>query len=116
MGARHRWILQDPSFSNISQKIYCSNISQKVNLLLLITVPDANYVITQGTGRLGIFEVLEVSQEIRKLIAEKSDAEVINKQAIKEGMQSMLDDALIKVQKGSTTIEEVIRVTKAESL
>ncbi len=67
-------------------------------------------------GRLGVFEVLEVSQEIRKLIAEKSDAEVINKQAIKEGMQSMLDDALIKVQKGSTTIEEVIRVTKAESL
>ena len=64
-------------------------------------------------GRLGVFEVLEVSQEIRKLIA---DAEVINKQAIKEGMQSMLDDALIKVQKGSTTIEEVIRVTKAESL
>ena len=67
-------------------------------------------------GRLGVFEVLEVSQEIRKLIAEKSDAEVINKQAIKEGMQSMLDDALIKVQKGNTTIEEVIRVTKAESL
>jgi len=31
-------------------------------------------------------------------------------------MRSMLEDALIKVQKGQTTIEEVIRVTKAESL
>lgn len=67
-------------------------------------------------GRLGVFEVLEVSQEIRKLIASKKDAEVINQQALKEGMQSMLEDAIIKVQKGLTTIEEVIRVTKAEAL
>lgn len=67
-------------------------------------------------GRLGVFEVLEVSTEIRKLIAEKADAEIINKEAINEGMASMLDDAMIKVQKGLTTIEEVIRVTKAEAL
>jgi type IV pilus assembly protein PilB len=67
-------------------------------------------------GRLGAFEVLEVSSEIRKLIASKSDAEVINNQAIKEGMRSMLEDAMIKVQKGQTTIEEVIRVTKTETI
>lgn len=67
-------------------------------------------------GRLGVFEVLEVSKEIRSLIAQKSDAEVINQQALKEGMRSMLDDAMIKVQKGLTTIEEVIRVTKSEAL
>lgn len=67
-------------------------------------------------GRLGVFEVLEVSKAIRLLIAQKSDAEVINQQAIKEGMRTMLDDALIKVQKGQTTIEEVIRVTKSEAL
>lgn len=67
-------------------------------------------------GRLGVFEVLEVSQEIRKLIASKADAEIINQQALQEGMQSMLEDAMIKVQKGLTTIEEVIRVTKAEAL
>lgn len=67
-------------------------------------------------GRLGVFEVLEVSAEIRKLIAAKSDADIINQQALREGMQSMLEDAMIKVQKGQTTIEEVIRVTKAEAL
>ncbi|KKU46448.1 MAG: Type II secretion system protein E [Microgenomates group bacterium GW2011_GWA2_46_7] len=67
-------------------------------------------------GRLGVFEVLEVTQSIRKLIAAKSDAELINQQALKEGMRSMLNDAMIKVQKGQTTIEEVIRVTKSESL
>lgn len=67
-------------------------------------------------GRLGVFEVLEVTKEIRKLITEKADADVINEQAEKEGMKTMLDDALTKVQKGLTTIEEVIRVTKAEAL
>lgn len=67
-------------------------------------------------GRLGVFEVLEVTKEIRKLIAAKADADLINTQAVKEGMQTMLDDALIKVQKGLTTIEEVIRVTKSEAL
>lgn len=67
-------------------------------------------------GRLGVFEVLEVSKEIRGLIAKKADAELINQQALKEGMRSMLEDAMIKVQKGETTIEEVIRVTKSEAL
>ncbi len=67
-------------------------------------------------GRLGVFEVLEVSKDIRRLIAEKADAEMINQQAIKEGMNSMLDDAMTKVQQGLTTIEEVIRVTKSEAL
>lgn len=67
-------------------------------------------------GRLGVFEILEVSKEIRRLIAEKADADLINQQAIKEGMTSMLDDAMTKVQQGLTTIEEVIRVTKSESL
>lgn len=67
-------------------------------------------------GRLGVFEVLEVTKSIRQLIAEKADADLINQQAIKEGMHSMLDDAMLKVQKGVTTVEEVIRVTKAENL
>ena len=71
---------------------------------------------TGYSGRLGVFEVLEVSKEIRRLISEKSDADAINKVAIDEGMNSMLDDGLEKVLKGLTTIEEVIRVTKVESL
>lgn len=71
---------------------------------------------TGYAGRLGIFEVLEVSKDIRKLIAERADSDVINKQAILEGMNTMLDDGIQKVKKGMTTIEEVMRVTKVESL
>lgn len=67
-------------------------------------------------GRLGVFEVLEVSKEIKRLISLNSDSDEINKQAIDEGMNSMLDDGLDKVKKGFTTIEEVLRVTKVENL
>ncbi len=71
---------------------------------------------TGYAGRLGIFEVLEVTKGIRKLITEKSDADVISQAAIKEGMRTMLDDGLQKVAEGGTTFEEVLRVTKIEAL
>ena len=67
-------------------------------------------------GRVGIFEVLEVSKEIRKLIVEKADSDLISQQARKEGMTTMLDDGLSKVIQGVTTIQEVLRVTKVETL
>lgn len=71
---------------------------------------------TGYSGRLGLFEVLEVTKEIRTLITAKNDSDVIVKRAIEEGMTTMLDDGLIKVSKGLTTLEEVLRVTKVESL
>jgi type IV pilus assembly protein PilB len=71
---------------------------------------------TGYTGRVGVFEVLEVSKEIRRLITERNDSDAINKAATDEGMTTMLDDGLDKVRKGLTTVEEVIRVTKVESL
>src|SRR4029077_15669427 len=49
---------------------------------------------TGYSGRLGIFEVLEVTNNIKKLIAEKADSDVIIKQAVVDGMNTMLDDGL----------------------
>jgi type IV pilus assembly protein PilB len=71
---------------------------------------------TGYSGRLGVFEVLEITKDMRKLVSEKADSEQINSLAVSEGMNTMLDDGLQKVLKGMTTIEEVIRVTKVESL
>lgn len=71
---------------------------------------------TGYSGRIGIYEVLEVTKEIKKLISEKHDSDVILKAAIQEGMNTMLDDGLEKVKRGITSIEEVLRVTKVESL
>ncbi len=71
---------------------------------------------TGYSGRIGIYEVLQVDNEVRKLIGEKNDSDVIRKKAIENGMTTMLDDGLQKVAKGITTLEEVMRVTKVEAL
>lgn len=71
---------------------------------------------TGYSGRVGVFEVLEVTKPIKKLIVEKADSDVIARKAKEEGMTTMLDDGLDKVAKGVTTIEEVLRVTKVEAL
>jgi type IV pilus assembly protein PilB len=63
-------------------------------------------------GRTGIFEVLEVSDEIRSLIEEKANGDEIEKQAIKEGMITMLIDGMDKVERGITTLDELLRVLK----
>ncbi|OGK55760.1 hypothetical protein A3J15_03760 [Candidatus Roizmanbacteria bacterium RIFCSPLOWO2_02_FULL_38_10] len=70
---------------------------------------------TGYSGRIGIFEVLEVSPNIKKMIVEKADSDVIIKAAIEEGMTTMLDDGIEKIAEGLTTIEEVLRVTKVQS-
>lgn len=67
---------------------------------------------TGYSGRIGIYEVMYVSEEIRRAIVNKSNAAAISDIATKEGMISMLEDGVVKVKMGMTTIEEVIRVTK----
>ena len=61
---------------------------------------------------MGIFEILEVSKEIAKLITEKASSEQIRQQAIKEGMLTLLEDGFAKAKNGVTSIEEILRVSK----
>lgn len=63
-------------------------------------------------GRVGIFEVLVMTESLKELIVRKVDASVLEEKAVDEGMKTMLEDGLDKVQRGITTIEEVLRVTK----
>lgn len=63
-------------------------------------------------GRLGVYEVLPVTDSIRKLINGGANAEEIEDEGVKEGMNTMLEDGIIKAVRGMTTIEEVVRVTK----
>ncbi len=62
-------------------------------------------------GRSGIYELLPVSSEIRRLIITRCDAQTIKDRAIKEGMVTLLEDGVSKALKGITTIEEVLRVS-----
>lgn len=63
-------------------------------------------------GRVGIYEVLNNTNTIQKLITGNATANQIQAQAINEGMITMQTDGLIKALRGETTIEEVLRVTK----
>lgn len=63
-------------------------------------------------GRTGIYEALGNSADIQKLITASATSDQIQNQAIKEGMLTMQADGLIKVLRGMSTIEEVLRVTK----
>ncbi|MBU1159753.1 GspE/PulE family protein, partial [Patescibacteria group bacterium] len=63
-------------------------------------------------GRTGIFEVMEVNDDIRPLIIQKASSDVIYKKAKETGMDSMLHDGVMKIFQGVTTLNEVIRVTK----
>ncbi|MGJ5199354.1 GspE/PulE family protein [Bradyrhizobium sp. HKCCYLRH1030] len=62
-------------------------------------------------GRLGIFEVLELNPEIRSLIQGTTDAAVIDRGAILNGMTTMLDDGIAKCRAGATSVAEILRVT-----
>ncbi len=62
-------------------------------------------------GRIGIHEVLEVTETIKELIVKNATSDDIEKQARKEGMVTMLEDGFIKAAQKITTIEEVLRVT-----
>lgn len=63
-------------------------------------------------GRVGIFEVLPVTDKIGHLILKRSPATEITKEAYAEGMISMKQDGYLKVLEGTTTVEEVLRVAE----
>ena len=62
-------------------------------------------------GRLGVFELLELTNELRELIGEKTDGSKIDAMAIRAGMTTMLDDGVAKCRDGLTSPAEILRVT-----
>lgn len=64
-------------------------------------------------GRIGIYEVLENTTDLQKLIVGNATSDVIQNQAIKGGMLTMQVDGLVKALRGMTSIEEILRVTRA---
>ena len=62
-------------------------------------------------GRTGIYELLPVTEKIRKAILTHAEANLLKEIAVDEGMTTLLDDGIQKAIKGMTTIEEVLRVS-----
>jgi type II secretion system protein E len=72
----------------------------------------------QGTGyhgRIGIFEMMIVTDEIRSLILENTSAQELRKVATRQGMKSLRDDGFRQLHSGRTTVQEILRVTKDET-
>jgi general secretion pathway protein E len=63
-------------------------------------------------GRIGIFELMELNEEIRGIIMANADASKITAAALRNGMRNLRDDGWLKVRNGVTTADEVLRVTQ----
>jgi general secretion pathway protein E len=63
-------------------------------------------------GRVGLFELMELDEEIRKMILANSDASTLARAARARGMRTLLEDGQQKAMAGMTTPEEVLRVTQ----
>ncbi|MCO6047024.1 Flp pilus assembly complex ATPase component TadA [Aeoliella sp. ICT_H6.2] len=63
-------------------------------------------------GRLGVFELMTMNSRIRELTFQGASTQEIRKEAVSLGMTTLYDDAILKVCKGITTLDEVFRVAK----
>jgi type IV pilus assembly protein PilB len=81
--------------------------TQKVSLYRPVPTPSSE---DGFSGRIGIFEVMNMSDKISKMVMENASARDIHLQAVSEGMVSMAQDGFMKALEGITTIEEVMRV------
>lgn len=101
---------------NIPEKTISLHFGRKGNIVVYKGKGCQVCHLTGYSGRIGIFEVMEISEKIKRLIIEKKDSDLIKREAMLEGMSTMLDDGLQNALAGITTIEEVLRVTKVELL
>jgi general secretion pathway protein E len=62
-------------------------------------------------GRSGVFEILEMTEEVRNLVSSHSDSMALDQAAVRGGMTTMIDDAVVKCRAGLTSPAEVLRVT-----
>lgn len=77
----------------------------------LVTGKDTPLTPGGYSGRAGLYEVMDISEEIQKLITTRATSAEIQRAAIAQGMITMREDGYLKVLNGTTTLEEVNRVT-----
>jgi type IV pilus assembly protein PilB len=101
---------------NITPNIYKKHFGTNKKITLYRGVGCHSCHQTGYSGRIGIFEVMAITPAIRRLISSRSDSSLISAQAIKDGMTTMLDDGLSKCLSGQTSLENIISVTKLDTI
>jgi type II secretory ATPase GspE/PulE/Tfp pilus assembly ATPase PilB-like protein len=61
---------------------------------------------------MGIFEMMDVNDEIRKMIMDNADASALTRAARRQGMHNLREDGWRKIREGVTTVQEAMRVTQ----
>ena len=122
--AREKYKLKDSDISEIEEYIdvervmkhmYDNKIVEKSKKFVDLDFykPKSSKECPDGySGRIGIYEVLEITETIKNLITSQTTAAELNKRARKEGMLSMAEDGIVKAAQGITSLEEVLRVTR----
>jgi type IV pilus assembly protein PilB len=67
-------------------------------------------------GRQGVYEVMPMTPKLRELVLERASANEIKRMAISEGMLTLRRDGLMKLKRGFTTTEEILKETAADKL
>lgn len=101
-------VLPAPLLGQLEKEVEKFHLQQPYKFYQAVGCNECN----QGfSGRIGIYEVLAMSEKIEELAIKKRPASEIFVQAIAEGMITMKQDGLLKAIRGITTVEEVLRVT-----
>ena len=100
-------------------------VSEDLGYKSLPLSTDNAYTLTRGVdspstpggykGRMGIYEVFDISEQIKELILKRATSSEIQAQAEVEGMVTMRQDGFLKALAGQTTVEEINRVASADS-
>ena len=96
--------------------------SEEVQTLNISVSPGKKVQVKEGSGchecrntgyhgRVGIFEVMPIDESIKHLVQEGVDARLIKREAVKNGMRTLRQSAMQRLAEGTTTFEEVVRVT-----
>jgi general secretion pathway protein E len=102
-------------------RLVCENCKQPAGTALspdgetISTVRGAGCPECNGTGytsRMGIFELMDIDDEMRKLIMDNADSSVLARVARRNGMRNLREDGWNKIRDGQTTVAEVMRVTQ----
>jgi len=119
---KEKYYLKDSDLKNIGKYCNLEKISDILKKKKLVKAkqtlkdipfyrPKSSKTCPEGYhGRIGIFEVLPITESIKELIVKKATSDQIQNQAQKQGMMIMVEDGFIKAVQGITSIEEVLRV------
>jgi len=116
--------LDKKGIENLEKQINVSNLLSRLEKEKLITDKSLDSILfyrgkgckqcnNDGfKGRIGIYEVVEITQDISNMIVKNASKEELYKAIMAKGMISILEDGFMKAKNGITTIEEVLRVTQ----